>query len=589
MRKKISASYILLILVLTVTFALILSRGLNEMMTLQLEERFISEAKIVRQLFEEAHLGKDGIDYQAFALKIHREIETRITLIAEDGSVLADTSESPERMNNHLNRQEVSEAIRTGDVAVSIRFSNTVNSDFLYVAIPTQLPSGLYVIRVSKQLVELEALNQRIFSLSAYALVGAAILAIVLSLWVSKKITKPIDALTLAVNQISEGEFGKKIYIKANDQIGELADAFNKMSQNLDVSLSELKQRNSELEAILNSIANGIIAVDQNKNIILINRFSFEILELPSDYVAQHESMYKIIRNEEIVAMVNSAMEQGEAQIKELAYVHLEKVLRINVNPIFTSDRKIIGGIIVIQDVTQIRKLEQMRSDFVSNVSHELKTPLTSIKGFVDTLKNGAIHNPDTAMRFLDIIDIESDRLYRLINDILLLSEIESMDRDVDQQVVDVQSVVEEVLDMLDQKAAEKGLSLTSDFDKRMVVNANLDRVKQMFINLIDNAIKYTEKGVVTVKGAEIGDWVNIKVIDSGIGFDEVHKERLFERFYRVDKGRSRGQGGTGLGLSIVKHIVLLYKGKINVESTPGVGTVFDIVLPKGRINGQKN
>ena len=589
MRKKISASYILLILVLTVTFALILSRGLNEMMTLQLEERFISEAKIVRQLFEEAHLGKDGIDYQDFALKIHREIETRITLIAEDGSVLADTSESPERMNNHLNRQEVSEAIRTGDVAVSIRFSNTVNSDFLYVAIPTQLPSGLYVIRVSKQLVELEALNRRIFSLSAYALVGAAILAIVLSLWVSKKITKPIDALTLAVNQISEGEFGKKIYIKANDQIGELADAFNKMSQNLDVSLSELKQRNSELEAILNSIANGIIAVDQNKNIILINRFSFEILELPSDYVAQHESMYKIIRNEEIVAMVNSAMEQGEAQIKELAYVHLEKVLRINVNPIFTSDRKIIGGIIVIQDVTQIRKLEQMRSDFVSNVSHELKTPLTSIKGFVDTLKNGAIHNPDTAMRFLDIIDIESDRLYRLINDILLLSEIESMDRDVDQQVVDVQSVVEEVLDMLDQKAAEKGLSLTSDFDKRMVVNANLDRVKQMFINLIDNAIKYTEKGVVTVKGAEIGDWVNIKVIDSGIGFDEVHKERLFERFYRVDKGRSRGQGGTGLGLSIVKHIVLLYKGKINVESTPGVGTVFDIVLPKGRINGQKN
>lgn len=589
MRKKISASYIFLIVVLTITFALILSKGLNEMMTLQLEERFISEAKIVRQLFEEAHAGKEDFDYQAFAVKIHREIETRITIIAEEGSVLADTSESPERMNNHLNRQEVSEAIKTGDVAVSIRYSNTVNSDFLYVAVPAQLGDATYVIRVSKQLVELEALNRRIFTLSAYALTGAAILAMALSLLVSKKITKPIDALTDAANQISEGEFGKKIYIKANDQIGQLADAFNKMSQNLDVSLSELKQRNSELEAILNSIVNGIIAVDQNKNIILINRFCFDILELPSDYVAQNESMYKIIRNEEIVAMVNSAMDVGEAQTKELAYVHLDKVLRINVNPIFAADKQIIGGIIVIQDVTQIRKLEQMRSDFVSNVSHELKTPLTSIKGFVDTLKNGAIHNPDTAMRFLDIIDIESDRLYRLINDILLLSEIESMDRDADQGVVDLQSVVEEVLDMLEQKAVEKGLSLTSDFEKRMVVSANRDRMKQMFINLVDNAIKYTEKGVVSVKGTEIGDWVNIKVIDSGIGFDEVHKERLFERFYRVDKGRSRVQGGTGLGLSIVKHIVLLYKGKINVESTPGVGTVFDIVLPKARINGQKN
>lgn len=589
MRKKISASYIFLIVVLTITFALILSKGLNETMTLQLEERFISEAKIVRQLFEEAHAGKEAFDYQAFAVKIHREIETRITIIAEEGSVLADTSESPERMNNHLNRQEVSEAIKTGDVAVSIRYSNTVNSDFLYVAVPAQLGDATYVIRVSKQLVELEALNRRIFTLSAYALTGAAILAMALSLLVSKKITKPIDALTDAANQISEGEFGKKIYIKANDQIGQLADAFNKMSQNLDVSLSELKQRNSELEAILNSIVNGIIAVDQNKNIILINRFCFDILELPSDYVAQNESMYKIIRNEEIVAMVNSAMDVGEAQTKELAYVHLDKVLRINVNPIFAADKQIIGGIIVIQDVTQIRKLEQMRSDFVSNVSHELKTPLTSIKGFVDTLKNGAIHNPDTAMRFLDIIDIESDRLYRLINDILLLSEIESMDRDADQGVVDLQSVVEEVLDMLEQEAVEKGLSLTSDFEKRMVVSANRDRMKQMFINLVDNAIKYTEKGVVSVKGTEIGDWVNIKVIDSGIGFDEVHKERLFERFYRVDKGRSRVQGGTGLGLSIVKHIVLLYKGKINVESTPGVGTVFDIVLPKARINGQKN
>ena len=589
MRKKIVASYILLIVILTATFGLIMMNSVNNMMTLQLEERFISEAKIVKSLFvksfEQSENDNSSFDYMTFANQVHMQTNTRITIILEDGTVVADTSQDPKLMNNHLNRDEVQDAIRKNDVTTKIRYSNTVGSDFMYVAIPVEIEDSFWVIRVSKRLTEIEALNIRIIKVALYSMIGAAIVALIMSVILSKRMTKPIDALTNAAEEIANGDFGKKIYIQASDQIGELAQSFNKMSRNLEYSVNELKKRNIELEAILNSMINGIIAVDQNKNIILINRFCFEILDLPLDYVVENESMYKIIRNDEIAQMVEQSMKDGLSQVKELAYVHSDKILRIYVNPIFTADKEIMGSIVVIQDITQIRKLEQMRSDFVSNVSHELKTPLTSIKGFVDTLKNGAIENPETALRFLDIIDIESDRLYRLINDILLLSEIESMDREPELTEFELRSVVEEVLDILSQSADAKGLTISTNFETRIQLNANRDRIKQMLINLVDNAIKYTEKGSVTIGAFEDQGLVKIIVSDTGIGFDDIHKSRLFERFYRVDKGRSRNQGGTGLGLSIVKHIVLLYQGKITVNSTPGKGTTFEVQLPNRRKN----
>jgi len=583
MRKKIVASYILLIIILTLTFSLIMMRSFNNMMTLQIQERFLNEGLLVKTLFQKSYeaRGAEPFDFMGFVAEVHDETRTRITIIDETGVVLADTHENPAKMNNHLNREEVLNAVSTGIPSTSVRYSNTVKADFMYVAVPVKIDDARFIVRVSKQLVEIQLVNTQIINASVFSMISAAIIAVVLSLYVSKKITKPIDTLTVAANEIADGDFGRKIYITAQDQIGELAIAFNKMSSNLNTSMNELKHRNVELEAILNSMINGIIAVDQNKNIIMINKFCFEILGLPIDYVVQNESMYKIVRNDEVAKMVEESMVSGMSQVREMPYVHIDKILRVYVNPIITLEREIIGSIIVIQDVTQVRKLEQMRSDFVSNVSHELKTPLTSIRGFVDTLKNGAINQPETARRFLDIIDIESDRLYRLINDILLLSEIESMDREPESQAVDLQSVVEEVFDILDQKASDKKLKLNTTFEQRFTIMANRDRIKQMFINLVDNAIKYTERGEVSVNVSSYGSWIRIHVRDTGIGFAEIHKDRLFERFYRADKGRSRSQGGTGLGLSIVKHIVLLYRGKISVESAPGEGTTFEILLPK--------
>ena len=580
MRKKIVASYVVLTVILTMLFALIMMNSVRESMTVQFKERYVNEALLVKDIYIKAYELDPNLDFDQFVNEINFDGKTRVTIIDKSGVVLADTIEDPKNMNNHLNRDEINQVIKTGKIGTSIRYSNTVNTDFLYVAVPVQIEDNYWIIRVSKQLVELQQLNKQIVNVGLILMVGAAAIALLMSIVISKRITDPIDSLTLAANEIADGNYGKKIYITGNDQIGALTKAFNKMSHNLDISLEELKQRNLELEAILNSMINGIIAIDQNKNIILINKFCFEILDLPQDYVVENESMYKIIRNEEIAGLVEQAMTDGVSQTRELPYVHLDKVLRIYVNPIFSSEREIMGSIVVIQDITQIRKLEQMRSDFVSNVSHELKTPLTSIRGFVDTLKSGAINQPEQALRFLDIIDIESDRLYRLINDILLLSEIESMNREPEQTELDLGDIVHEVFDILGQKAAEKKLSLIAKAEGPFKLVANRDRIKQMFINLVDNAIKYTEQGEITIELQKRDGWTKCIVKDTGIGFSEIHKERLFERFYRADKGRSRNQGGTGLGLSIVKHIVLLYEGKISVESTPGVGSTFEILLP---------
>jgi len=583
MRKKIVASYIALTILLTMIFALIMTNSVNDLMTLQFKERFVNEALLVKDIYIKAYALDPNLDFEKFVEGINFDSKTRVTIIDKVGVVLADTLEDPKNMNNHLNRDEISQVIKKGEVGISIRYSNTVKTDFLYVAVPVQIGDNFWIIRVSQQLVALQQLNRQIINVGLLLMLGVAAIALLMSIVISKRITDPIDSLTKAANEIADGDYGRKIYITGNDQISTLTKAFNKMSKSLGASLEELKQRNLELEAILNSMINGIIAIDQNNNIILINKFCFEILDLPQDYVVENESMYKIIRNEEIAGLVEQAMTEGVSQTRELPYVHLDKVLRIYVNPILSSSREIMGSIVVIQDITQIRKLEQMRSDFVSNVSHELKTPLTSIRGFVDTLKSGAINQPDQALRFLDIIDIESDRLYRLINDILVLSEIESMHQEPEQSEVELGDIVQEVFNILQQKADEKSLCLIAKVDGPFKMVANRDRIKQMFINLVDNAIKYTEQGEITIELQRRDGWTLCIVKDTGIGFSEKHKERLFERFYRADKGRSRNQGGTGLGLSIVKHIVILYKGKISVESTPGVGSTFEILLPNSQ------
>jgi len=384
--------------------------------------------------------------------------------------------------------------------------------------------------------------------------------------------------------EISRGNYSKRASVKSADELGQLAGTFNEMADELEKSMADLKDKNIKFDSIMNSMTNGFIAVDRKQRIILINEIACRFLEIEYDEDITGKNLIDVIRNHKINRMLQQTVESNESSTHEISIsLPEEKIYRIYANPIksMESSDSNSGGILSIMDITNIKKLEQIRTDFVSNVTHELKTPLTSIRGFVETLRSGAMDDSEVSDKFLEIIDIEAERLYMLINDILQLSEIETKQKDSNIATHDLESIINEVFSILQGAAGKKSIELTCKVESSISITANRDRIKQMLINLIDNAIKYNiENGSVRVKVWKAEGRIVLSVKDTGIGIAQQHLSRIFERFYRIDKGRSRSMGGTGLGLSIVKHIVNLYNGDIKVESEPGSGSEFIIQLP---------
>ena len=394
---------------------------------------------------------------------------------------------------------------------------------------------------------------------------------------------KPIDELTNGAIEISNGNFDRRIFIRSRDQIGKLADSFNEMTMKLNDNLGNLEYRRSELESVLSSMKNGIVAVDNNYKVFLYNEAFRDILEIKEENF-EGRQVHEIVRNSAIFELLENSIKRNEYAFDEIGiYGKKEKMVRIYASPIQSkSSNKKLGTLLFIQDVTKIRKLENLRSEFVSNVTHELRTPLTSIRGFVETLKQGAIQDEDTAVRFLSIIDVEAERLSQLINDILSLSEIANMSRDKNISDCDIKKTMEEVLSLFENRAKDKNLEIRTQIpDNLGSLRCNKSRIKQLLINLVDNAISITEEGYVAISFSEDEEYLFIEVEDTGAGIGSEHIPRLFERFYRVDKGRARKDGGTGLGLAIVKHIAELYKGTVSVESEVGKGTKFTVKLAK--------
>jgi two-component system, OmpR family, phosphate regulon sensor histidine kinase PhoR len=362
-----------------------------------------------------------------------------------------------------------------------------------------------------------------------------------------------------------------------------LAKAIDFMADSLKDKIYSIKDKNTKMEAILSSVVNGILAVDSNKHILFINPMAQQMLNIiEGDVEGKH--LLQVIRNNKIDNMLRDILENKGFEENEITVNYpFEKVFRLNSNAIrYPESHEIIGIIIIIQDITEIKRLEKIRSDFVANVSHELKTPLTSIKGFVETLKAGAIEDHDTAIRFLSIIEDEADRLNRLISDILSLSLLENKKNKAIYEVINTADKIKEIVSLLQSQAASKNIDLNArveaDINKLM---GDPDHFKQMLINIVDNAVKYTpEGGAIEVKAYNSGNDVIISVKDNGIGIPKEHISRLFERFYRVDPSRSRNVGGTGLGLAIVKHIIMQFDGKIEVHSQIDKGTEFILSIP---------
>jgi len=507
-------------------------------------------------------------DPQKFFVENIANSQLRVTYIDNKGKVIYDSTVNGETMDNHNDRQEIIVARKSG-TGFTIRYSKSTQKNMMYCA--TTFDDG-FLIRSSMPLKIVNGLGSKYFKFYILAIFFCAVMSIWFSLKLSYIVVKPITDLIFITSRISKGEFHRRARILSDGEIGTLAKNFNEMADKLEVTLNEVTDKQNRLEAILQSMDSGVIAVDRKNKVIMINLYAKKMFGITKDIIGQN--LLDNIRDFQLEDIFN----QSDDDYKEIRIVWPQvRELRIKTADIINRSEH-IGTVAVVQDITEVKKLEQMRTQFVANVSHELKTPLTSIKGFAETLKY--VDDADTKEKFLNIINEETERLTRLITDILALSHIEQQ-KEVRKDKININKIVEDVYNLMKNTAEVKGIYLSMKQEKIKILIGDADRFKQMLINLVGNAINYSETGDNVCIGTESYDdrcvlWVN----DTGVGLAKDQIPRIFERFYRVDKARSRSNGGTGLGLAIVKHIVLKFDGKIHVESELGKGSKFIIEIP---------
>ena len=518
---------------------------------------------------------------------LSKEIATRITIIDKQGIVLGDSEEDPARMENHADRPEIKQAL-AGKAGTSLRYSNTLKMDMMYLAIPI-IENGqvIGVTRLSLPLTEVKTKIAYIHKMIFLGALLALFIALGIGLLVARMITKPLREMTGLAKDIASGDFSRQIDIHSNDEVGQLAQSFNQMAGELKTKIETILEDRNQLSAVLTSVIEGVVAIDRNEKIILFNSALQKLFNLTRDK-AIGRFFWEVIRNNELNDLLREVMEKKDFREKELTlfFSQGEKIFQVHALPI--KGEKVISGVVaVLHDITELKKLERMRIEFVANVSHELRTPLTLIKGFIETLKRGAIRDSKNSQRFLDIIESHTERLNNLIDDLLELSKIESKEIKMEFQPIDLREVIEEVVSNFKEAIDEKGhtveIDIPPDFPQ---VEVAPERIEQVFINLLDNAIKFTPAGgKICIRGTVKEKDIQIEVSDTGIGIPKEHLSRLFERFYRVDKARSRELGGTGLGLSIVKHIIQAHSGTVGVESKANKGSRFFFTLPKKQIS----
>lgn len=554
----------------------------------RVEQQLISNGELINDFITEKLEARELTkgDFDKFAQQYGNRAKVRVTFVSANGHVLGD-SEVPENkldsIENHINRREVQIALK-GKIGEDRRISSTTEVEYIYMAIPIKIKNEIYgVTRVAIPLTQMERINMTLLKYIFLSIIVGILLSLVIGYRYVDNATKPIKKITDISRKIAKENYKGKVNISGDDEIGILADNFNIMVEKLNNTIMQTNEKNIKLKSTLSSMKEGILAVDKDLNVILVNQAAKELLGLGEDKLYNYH-VDEVISNKELKNILKELLLVGESKEKKVEVSTLGRnILKIYTNPINLDldPNRVLGVIAVIEDITEITRLENMRRDFVANVTHELKTPLTSISGFIETLKSGAIDNEGVRDRFLDIIDIETGRLKRLIDDILTLSEIESGNSNRDE-LIDVKSSIKEVFFIMKKIAEAKGVEITLQMTSSISsIYGNRDWFKQMLINVIDNAIKYTNSnGIISIKMYEKDNKIVIGIKDTGIGIPKEDISRLFERFYRVDKARSRKVGGTGLGLAIVKHIVISFKGEISVNSRVDVGSEFTINLP---------
>ena len=495
-------------------------------------------------------------------------ISKRLTIVDSDGTVLADSQKDPASMGNHRNRPEIAQAFG----GTAIRFSSTVQEEMLYVAVPVSgARGGKAVIRASIYLKDVNKLLAEIRLRIIYA--TGVILAVSLfgAFLFSKSLSSPIEKLKYAAGKLAGGDFKAKVDGVKSGELAGLAEGFNNMSAKINDLFAELSKKQNELNTIINTIPEGLFVVDSGGR---LSRCNSAFRAIAASESAEGRFLWEVARSEglrELVESVKAEGREGSGEVELNAKTYLTSV-----SPLGASGELVA----VMHDITDIKNLENRKKEFVANVSHELKTPLTVIKGFAETLESEV---SESGRRYLDIISGHTDRLINIVKDLLLLSELEAKGFVLNAEPVDLKVLASNVAGIFENAAREKNIALKLEIKSNIsAIKGDPFKLEQVFTNLIDNAIKYSEKGEVLVSLFQDKTHTMITVSDNGFGISVESLPHIFERFYVADKSRSRKAGGTGLGLAIVKHIVMLHNGHISVESTPQVGSNFTVTLPQG-------
>ncbi len=579
---KLFLTYVIVVLLCLGIVGVYIGTSLRSYFVEGVAHRLTINARLVEDILREDFQSENIYRLQSSVRGLAEKVDARITIICTDGVVLADSEKDAHLMDNHWNRPEVQAALK-GETGQSIHYSGTLKRKMMYLAVPLkQAGSVIGVVRLALPLTEVQAKIAHIYRAIAMGALLALMIALIISFLTAETIARPLQEMVLAARDIAQGKY-RVLKVKSKDEISQLALALNQMSEEIQNNIRTITEEKNELRAILSSMAEGVIVIDKDERILLINSSCEEMLGLSAEKVTG-KFLWEVARKEELISLVKRVLTRGDEEGIEMTLDFPEtRVLYAQVAPILSEGGDNSGVVVVFHDITRLKQLEKLRREFVANVSHELKTPLTSIKGFVETLVEGGISDPENSMKFLKIIQQHTERLDNLVNDLLELSSIESGELPMNFEKIRLKELIAHTVasfvDRLSQKNQMLNITVTpEDLDGWI----DEEKMQRALSNLLDNAHKYTPSGgQIEISATQELDRIKIEVSDNGEGIPSEHLPRIFERFYRVDKARSRQLGGTGLGLAIVKHIILAHGGEISVESKVGVGTKFTIYLPK--------
>lgn len=583
---KIGLSFFILFFVVMVIVGIFSGELMKSTYLNMKENQLEDDARILLQTtnMENLDLDKDAATIQKSLDPLGEDIDARITVIDSKGDVVADTKKDPEKLDNHMNRPEVTDILKKGEsVGISIRESDSLGYSMLYVAVPVKHQSKTDgVLRISISLESVDAAVAKLWGNLALIFGIALVIIAAISVFIARKITRPVREIIEVSTDLANHKYDSRIHGKISGELQDLSISVNTLAESLETQMFEIKQNEQRLNAIVQNLVSGVMLINVDKQVIMTNRTMYQIL---GETEITGKPFYEVIKSFALSQLIEATFETKTIQQKEIIlYFPREMILDASVSPILGENGEITGIILLLHDITQIRHLENVRSEFVTNVSHELKTPVTALKGFAETLLDGAMYDEMLLKKFLTIIKEESDRLHRLIMDILALSRIEQNPVPENVELVEVDEVIEQSARTIFEMATEKNIQviIPEKTIPSVTIETDRDKLQQILINLLSNAINYTPvDGKVEVKLIEQEAEVIIEVTDNGIGIPAKDIDRVFERFYRVDKARSRHSGGTGLGLSIVKHLVENCGGRIEVESQEEVGSTFRVTLPK--------